>query len=80
MFQKILALGRLGANPTELRYSKNGRAYTRFPLAVNRVSVDDSGQRREFVTWWRVTSWGAQAEACAQYLHKGDLAVRCMVA
>ncbi len=75
MFQKLLVLGRLGADPDEVRHSKNAKAFTHFPLAANRIVTDASGQRREFVTWWRVTCWGAQAEACARHLHKGDVAL-----
>lgn len=75
MFQKLIALGRLGADPDEVRHSKNGKAVTHFPLAVNRIITDESGQRLKFTTWYRVTAWGAQAEACAKHLRKGDLAL-----
>jgi single-strand DNA-binding protein len=73
MYQKLVILGNLGANPDELRCTTSGQQYTHFPVAVNQHWTDASGERVKSTTWFRVTVWGKQAEACAQYLTKGRL-------
>jgi single-strand DNA-binding protein len=70
MYQKIVLVGNLGADP-EMRYTPAGLAYARFPVAVNRKWHDAEGQLQEETTWYRVVVWGRQAETCHQYLAKG---------
>jgi single-strand DNA-binding protein len=72
MYQKIMIVGHLGADP-ELRYTPAGAAYTRFSVAVDRRWNDAEGQTHEETTWYRVVVWGKQAESCNQYLAKGRL-------
>ena len=62
MFDLTIIVGRLGADP-ETDFTKNGRQVAHFSVAVD---------RGEKTTWFRVTAWDKQAEACAKYLHKGD--------
>lgn len=55
----------------ELRYTPKGSAVTDLGLAVNRVRLDESGNKIEEVTFVDVTLWGRQAELANQYLSKG---------
>lgn len=77
MYQKLVIVGNLGADPDELRRTTGARpqSFTHFPLAVNQQWTDASGERVKSTTWYRVTVWGKQAEACAQYLTKGRLVI-----
>ena len=68
--EKIILIGRLGSDPN-MKYMQDGTPVTNFSLAVNRTWKGPDGERRERVTWFRVTVWRAQAEACNQYLSKG---------
>ena len=68
--EKIILIGRLGSDPN-MKYMQDGTPVTNFSLAVNRTWKGQDGERRERVTWFRVTVWRAQAEACNQYLSKG---------
>lgn len=71
MFQQLTVVGNLGNDP-EMRYMPDGQAVTNFSMACNRRWTDRAtGQPQEEVTWFRVSVWGAQAEAVNQYLRKG---------
>ncbi len=70
MYQKIVLVGRLGADP-EMRYAHNGQPVTTFNVATDRSWTDANGQRQEKTIWFRVSMWGKQAENCNQYLAKG---------
>ena len=70
-YQKLVVAGNLGGDP-ELRYLQSGQGVTNFSLATNRVYNNSNGERVEEVTWFRVSVWGRQAEACNQYLKKGS--------
>lgn len=70
MFEKIVFVGNLGQDP-ELRYTPSGAAVTTISVATNRRFTDSAGQDRNEVKWFRVSVWGKQAEACAEYLSKG---------
>jgi single-strand DNA-binding protein len=69
-YQQITLVGNVGRDP-ELKYTQSGVAVTDFSLAVNRKWTDSNGERKEHVTWWRVTCWRKQAEIVAQYVKKG---------
>ena len=66
MYQKLIFIGNLGNTP-ETRYTAKGDPVTSFSVATSRRygEVDET-------TWFRVSVWGKQAEACNQYLHKGS--------
>lgn len=70
MYQKVIVVGNLGSDP-ELRYTQNGDAVTSFSVATNRKWTNSDGSPGEETTWFRVSVWGNQAEACNKYLSKG---------
>jgi single-strand DNA-binding protein len=72
MYQRLIIVGRLGQDP-EMRYTPQGMAVASFSVATDRRWTDQSGQRQERTTWFRVSVWGKQAEACNQYLAKGRM-------
>lgn len=75
MYQRIIVVGNLGNDP-EMRYLPSGQPVTNFSLATNRRWNDpQTGQQRDETVWWRVSVFGAQAEACNQYLQKGRQAL-----
>jgi single-strand DNA-binding protein len=65
MFAQLTLVGRLGADPV-LRFLSNGNPVTTFSLATSEKYKDN-----ETTTWFRVSVFGGQAEACNQYLSKG---------
>ncbi|MCU0777660.1 MAG: single-stranded DNA-binding protein [Akkermansiaceae bacterium] len=67
---KVMLIGNLTRDP-ELRYTPSGRAVADISLAINRVWVNDAGQKQEDTTFVDVTLWGRQAELAQQYLTKG---------
>ncbi len=67
---RVEVMGNLGADP-EMRYLSTGKAMTTFRVAVNRRWRDAEGQLQEKVEWFRVLTWGRQAEVANQYLVKG---------
>ena len=71
-YQYTLIIGYLGADP-QMDYTASGQARTRFSVATNRKRRDADGQEIKETTWFKVTAWGKQAEACNAYLHKGSL-------
>ncbi|MCZ0938800.1 MAG: single-stranded DNA-binding protein [Caldilineaceae bacterium] len=71
MYQQITLIGNLGRDP-ELRYSASGVAFTNFSVATSRSWTGQDGQRQEKTVWFRVSVWDRQAEACNQYLTKGQ--------
>jgi single-strand DNA-binding protein len=70
MYQTIIIAGNLGRDP-EMRYTPSGQAVTNFNVAVNDNYTNSQGERIERTIWFRVSTWGKQAEICAQYLKKG---------
>lgn len=70
MYQSLTIVGNLGKDP-EMRYLPDGRPVTEMSVATNRVYNDQNGQQVKETTWFRVSVFGKQAEACAQYLTKG---------
>ena len=71
MFQQLTLVGYLGRDP-EMRFTPNGQAVTSFSIATNRSYTNNSGQKVDETTWFRISVWGAQAESCNQYLKKGS--------
>jgi hypothetical protein len=69
MYQKLIIVGNLGKDP-EMRYAPNGDAVTNLNVATNRKYTDKGGQVVKETTWFRVSVWGKQAEACNTYLKK----------
>ena len=69
-FNKIIVIGNLGRDP-ELRYTPQGTAVCDFSIATNEKKRDKSGEMQDVTTWFRVTTWGKQAENASKYLSKG---------
>ena len=67
---KVILIGNLGKDP-EVRFTNNGRAVARFPIATSEVWTDQGGSRQERTEWHNIVVWGKQAEHCGQYLAKG---------
>lgn len=71
MYQQITIIGNLGRDP-EMRYLPDGNPVTNMNIATNRRWTDNAtGQQHEETTWFRVSVWGRQAEACNTYLRQG---------
>src|SRR5262245_54350794 len=68
-FNTIVMVGNLGRDP-ELRYTPQGTPVCQFNMATN-DRKKEGGEWVQHVTWFRVTVFGKQAEACSQWLHKG---------
>jgi len=71
MYQKLVIVGNLGNDP-EMRYTPSGQAVTNFNVATNRRYTSSDGNQVDETTWFRVSTWGKQAEICNQYLKKGN--------
>lgn len=69
-FNKIIIMGNLGRDP-ELRYTPQGTAVCDFSIAVNEKKRDKAGELQDITMWFRVTTWGKQAENASKYLTKG---------
>jgi len=65
-----IIVGNLGRDP-EMRYTPSGKPVTDFSVAVNRQYTGANGQAVKDVVWFKVSTWGKQAETCNQYLKKG---------
>jgi len=70
VLQKTELIGNLGGDP-ELRYLPNGTGVCNFSLATNRAYTKN-GEKVKETCWFRVSVWGAQGEACNNYLKRGS--------
>lgn len=70
MYQTMIIVGNVGRDP-EMRYTPSGQPVTSFSVATNRQYSTNGGEKVKETTWFRVSTWGNQAEACNQYLKKG---------
>ena len=71
MYHTIIIVGNLGRDP-EMRYTPSGQAVTNFNVATNRQYTASDGSQVKETIWFRVSSWGKQAETCNQFLKKGS--------
>lgn len=71
MYHTIIIVGNLGRDP-EMRYTPSGQAVTNFSVATNRQYTASDGTLVKETIWFRVSTWGKQAETCSQYLRKGS--------
>ncbi|MBI9045400.1 MAG: single-stranded DNA-binding protein [Anaerolineaceae bacterium] len=71
MYHTIILIGNLGKDP-ETRFSPSGHPVTTLSVATNRKYRDALGQSVNETSWFHVTIWGKQAEACNTNLHKGS--------
>lgn len=70
MYHTIILVGNVGKD-SEMRYTPSGQACTSFSVATNRQYKTKDGETVKETTWFRVTTWGKQAEVCHQYVKKG---------
>ena len=66
MYSSLTLAGYLGADPT-LRFLPDGS-----PVTTLSVATSEKYKDKETTSWFRVSVWGSQAEACNQYLKKGS--------
>ncbi len=71
MYHTIIIVGNLGRDP-EMRFTPSGQAVTNFSVATSRQYTGNDGQLVKETIWFRISSWGKQAEVCNQYLRKGS--------
>lgn len=64
-------MGNLTRDP-EVKYLPKGTAVCEVSLAINRVWKDDSGAKKEEVTFISAEFFGRSAETIAQYCKKGQ--------
>lgn len=67
---KVIVLGRLGADPEVKNVSAN-QTVARLSVATSENWTDKEGQKQERTEWHRVVVWGKLAELCGKYLTKG---------
>lgn len=70
MYQSLTIVGNVGKD-AEMRYIPNGSAVTTFNVATNRTWKDANGAEQKETVWFRVTTWGKQAETHNQYVKSG---------
>ncbi len=70
MYQKLIAIGRLGAD-VESKATVSGSQVSKFPLAVN----EGFGENKK-TEWLQVVCFDKLADLCVQYLRKGSM---CMI-
>ncbi|HEY3311582.1 MAG TPA: single-stranded DNA-binding protein [Anaerolineales bacterium] len=71
MYQSLTIVGNVGRDP-EMRYTPSGAAVTSFSVATSRQYTNNAGETIKETVWFRVTTWGKQAEVCNQYVKKGN--------
>ena len=71
MYHQLIIVGNVGKDP-EMRYTPSGQAVTSFSVATNRSYTTGGGEQVKETIWFRVSTWGKQAEICNQYLKKGS--------
>lgn len=73
MLNKVVLIGRLGADP-ELKYAQGGgSAIVRLRVATDDSYVDREGQRVDRTEWHTVVAFNRLAENCNNFLGKGSL-------
>ena len=70
-YSRVDLIGNLGKDPKATE-GTNGTLRVSFPLAVNRMRSDGSGEKHTEADWFRVVAWGRAAEICRQLLSKGS--------
>lgn len=72
MSQTMTIIGNLAAEP-ELKFTPNGKACVKFPVATSERYKDLKGQwESRNLTYWNVIAWDRMAENVTESLRKGD--------
>jgi single-strand DNA-binding protein len=69
MYHKLTLVGNVGRD-AEMRFTPSGQQVTSFSVAANR-QYTQNGEKVKETIWFKVTTWGKQAEICSQYVKKG---------
>lgn len=72
MLNKVMLIGRLGADP-DIKYAQSGTPVANLRIATDESYTDRNGTRQERTEWHTVIAFQRTAEICQQYLHKGSL-------
>ena len=70
MFHTIIIVGNVGKDPVKST-TPSGQTYTVFSVAAHRQYTAGNGEQVKETIWFRITTWGKQAEICNQYIRKG---------
>ena len=74
MLNKVILIGRLGADP-EVRFMPSGDQITTIRLVTNRRWKDkNTNERKEEAEFHRITFFGGLAKVAGEYLKKGSQA------
>ena len=68
---KVTLIGNLGADP-ELRYTQQGKAVTKFRVAVNTPKRTPDGEWQEHTEWFGITVFGPRGEQMNERLQRGS--------
>ena len=72
MVNKVMLIGRLGADP-EIRYTPSGAEVATFRMATSESWTNKSGEKEERTEWHRIVAWRGLAKICGEFLNKGKL-------
>ncbi len=72
MVNKVILIGRLGADP-EIRYTPSGAEVATFRIATSETWTNKNGEKEERTEWHRIVAWRNLAKICGEYLTKGRL-------
>ncbi len=72
MLNKVILIGRLGADP-EMRYLSDGTPVCTLSVATSEKWKDNNGEWKEKTEWHKCQAWKKLAEICVKYLVKGSL-------
>ena len=72
MINKVILVGRLGADP-EIRSTQSGKKVAVLNLATNEKWKAENGETKKSTQWHRVVLWDGFAEIAEKYLSKGRL-------
>lgn len=67
---KVLLIGNLGKE-AETRYTPDGLAVVKFPLATTEYFKSQSGEKSEKTTWHNIVVFGKTGENVVNFLNKG---------
>lgn len=70
-FNKAIILGNLTKDP-EARTLPSGQPVVNFGIATNRITKDQTGNKKEFVEFHNIVVFGKLADICSRYLTKGQ--------
>lgn len=62
MINKVILVGRLGADP-EVRYTADGTMVTNFRIATDEVRKTKDGEKSQKTEWHKIVTFGKLAES-----------------